>query len=190
MFSLFFGLWKYFFSKVEYYVLILGIDAAGKTTFLEKIKTLYTERAGLPPQRIVPTVGLNIGRIVVGSVKLLFWDLGGQSALRTIWDKYYSEAHALVFVVDAANETRLQEAKAAFEEVVNERHLAGVPVLLLANKKDLKNCVSKIELEERFHINSLHAHRCHVQPISAITGEGIREGIDWLVESLKTVHPV
>lgn len=31
MFSLFYGLWKYVFSKTEFHVLILGIDKAGKT---------------------------------------------------------------------------------------------------------------------------------------------------------------
>ena len=31
MFSLFYGLWKYLFSNIEFHVLILGIDKAGKT---------------------------------------------------------------------------------------------------------------------------------------------------------------
>ena len=47
-------------------------------TLLEKLKELYLNLEGLPPDRIVPTVGLNIGRIEVGNTKLVFWDLGGQ----------------------------------------------------------------------------------------------------------------
>ncbi|KAK1354685.1 hypothetical protein POM88_047941 [Heracleum sosnowskyi] len=62
MFSLFYGFWKYMFSKTEFHVLILGIDKAGKTTLLEKLKSQYSNVEGLPPDRIVPTVGLNIGR--------------------------------------------------------------------------------------------------------------------------------
>nr|GFB62602.1 ADP-ribosylation factor-related protein 1 [Tanacetum cinerariifolium] len=55
MFSLFYGLWKYLVSKTEFHVLILGIDKAGKTTLLEKLKTQYSSIEGLPPDRIVPT---------------------------------------------------------------------------------------------------------------------------------------
>lgn len=47
-------------------------------TLLEKLKTRYTNLEGLPPDRIVPTVGLNIGRVEVSNAKLVFWDLGGQ----------------------------------------------------------------------------------------------------------------
>uniref|UniRef100_F6HDE9 ADP-ribosylation factor-related protein 1 n=1 Tax=Vitis vinifera TaxID=29760 RepID=F6HDE9_VITVI len=82
MFSLFHGLWKYLFSKAEFHVLILGIDKAGKTTLLEKLKALYTNLEGLPPDRIVPTVGLNIGRVELSNTKLVFWDLGGQVCKR------------------------------------------------------------------------------------------------------------
>ena len=47
----------------------------------------------------------------MGNVKLIFWDLGGQSELRSIWDKYFRETHGLVFVVDSADPSRFNEAK-------------------------------------------------------------------------------
>lgn len=47
-------------------------------------------------------VGLNVGRLEVNGQSMVFWDLGGQTGLRSIWDKYYDESHAVVFVVDAA----------------------------------------------------------------------------------------
>ncbi|KAL4560488.1 hypothetical protein LXL04_032640 [Taraxacum kok-saghyz] len=113
MFSLFYGLWKYLVSKTEFHVVILGIDKAGKTTLFEKLKTQYSSLEGLPPDRIVPTVELNIGRIETSNSKLVFWDLGGQSGLRSIWEKYYEEAHAVIFVVDASCPSRFEESKSA-----------------------------------------------------------------------------
>eukprot|EP00268_Persea_americana_P002762 TRINITY_DN1084_c0_g1_i7.p1 TRINITY_DN1084_c0_g1~~TRINITY_DN1084_c0_g1_i7.p1 ORF type:complete len:127 (-),score=22.91 TRINITY_DN1084_c0_g1_i7:257-637(-) len=113
MFSLFYGLWEYVFSKTEFHVLILGIDKAGKTTLLEKLKTLYSNLQGLPPDRIVPTVGLNIGRVEASKTKLVFWDLGGQVGLRPIWEKYYEEAHGIIFVIDAACPSRFEDSKSA-----------------------------------------------------------------------------
>lgn len=77
MFGLLAGLWEYCFKKDELHVLILGVDKAGKTTLLEKMKSMYTDYMGLEPEKILPTVGLNVGRIEVHKSKLIFWDLGG-----------------------------------------------------------------------------------------------------------------
>ncbi|KAG5558542.1 hypothetical protein RHGRI_008474 [Rhododendron griersonianum] len=122
-------------SKTEFRVLILGIDKAGKTTLLEKLKAHYSNLEGLPPDRIVPTVGLNIGRVEVLNSKLVFWDLGGQLGLRSIWEKYYEEAHAVVFVVDAACPLRFEDSKSALEKVLRHEDLRGAPLLILANKQ-------------------------------------------------------
>jgi len=101
------------FTKDEFRVLILGVDKAGKTTLLEKLKSIYLKGGGLPPDRVVPTVGLNIGRIEDANAKLVFWDLGGQVGLRAIWEKYYEEAHAIMYVIDAATASSFEDAKSA-----------------------------------------------------------------------------
>lgn len=111
-FSLIVGFWRLFFRKEEFQILILGIDRAGKTvirrvrqlsyesismrhpshlpcmqTLLEQLKAIYTGLDPLPPSKIPPTVGLNIGRMQVSRAKLIFWDLGGSSSLRSLWEK-------------------------------------------------------------------------------------------------------
>ena len=75
---------------------------AGKTTLLERLKTIYTDFPGLEADKILPTVGLNVGRLEAMKSALMFWDLGGQTGLRSIWDKYYLESHAIIYVVDAS----------------------------------------------------------------------------------------
>lgn len=96
-------------------ILILGLDNAGKSTLLEMIKSLYTATL-FQPDNIRPTIGQNIGRVTVGDTNklvLAFWDLGGQEGLRKIWEEYYRESEALIFVVDATDKGRIEECKDA-----------------------------------------------------------------------------
>ncbi|XP_017700590.2 ADP-ribosylation factor-related protein 1-like isoform X2 [Phoenix dactylifera] len=173
MFSLFYGLWKYLFSKTEYRILILGIDKAGKTTLLEKLKSLYSNSEGLPPDRIVPTVGLNIGRIEASNAKLVFWDLGGQIGLRTIWEKYYEEAHAIIYVIDTACPSLFEDSKSALEKVLRHGDLQGAPLLILANKQDLPGAVSAEELARYLDLKELDGRLCMFEAVSAYDGNGV-----------------
>ncbi|KAA8533746.1 hypothetical protein F0562_031263 [Nyssa sinensis] len=182
MFSLFYGLWKHLFSKTEFHVLILGIDKAGKTTLLEKLKAQYSNVEGLPPDRIVPTVGLNIGRVEASNTKLVFWDLGGQLGLRSIWEKYYEEAHAVIYVVDAACPFRFEDSKSALEKVLRHEDLQGAPLLILANKQDLAEAVSAEELAQYLDLKKLDERVFTFEAVSAYDGMGIKESIVWLVE--------
>ncbi|KAL2540140.1 GTP-binding protein 1 [Abeliophyllum distichum] len=185
MFSLFYGLWQYVFSKMEFHILILGIDKAGKTTVLEKLKSQYSNLEGLPPDRIVPTVGLNIGRIELSNTKLVFWDLGGQPGLRSIWEKYYEEAHALIYVVDAASPSRFEDSKSALEKVLLHEDLQGAPLLILANKQDLAEAVSVEELSRYLDLKKLDERLYTFQAVSAIDGLGIKESVNWLVDAME-----
>lgn len=106
MFSLLYGFWEYIVRKEELRVLILGLDKAGKTNLLERLKTLYTGSPGLDQDKILPTVGLNVGHLDINKNQLLLWDLGGQAGLRSIWDKYYADTHGVIFVVDSTAESR------------------------------------------------------------------------------------
>ena len=125
MFSLFGGCYEYLVRKEELHILIVGLDHAGKTALLERLKTLYTDSPELEAEKILPTVGLNIGRFEAHGSPLVLWDLGGQAGLRSIWDKYYGEAHALLYVVDATDPGRLEEAKTALHRALGARGFCG-----------------------------------------------------------------
>uniref|UniRef100_A0A0K2TEV9 ADP-ribosylation factor-related protein 1 n=1 Tax=Lepeophtheirus salmonis TaxID=72036 RepID=A0A0K2TEV9_LEPSM len=135
MYSLINGAYKYLTEKDEYYVLILGLDNAGKTTFLESAKAKFSlDRKKksvfkINPAKITTTVGLNIGRIEVNSVRLNFWDLGGQSELQSLWDKYYAECHAIIYTIDSNDRERISESKVSFDSMISNENLKGVPLL-------------------------------------------------------------
>ena len=94
---------------------------------LEQIKTLYNPIPGMPPDKIGPTVGQNsmflfirfktycqVGKISLPSTTLHFFDLGGQRDIRSIWPRYYDECHAVLFVLDACDQSRLSETWQVF----------------------------------------------------------------------------
>ncbi|XP_023598309.1 ADP-ribosylation factor-related protein 1 isoform X1 [Trichechus manatus latirostris] len=135
MYTLLSGLYKYVFQKDEYCILILGLDNAGKTTFLEQSKTRFNKHyKGMSLSKITTTVGLNIGTVDVGKARLMFWDLGGQEELQSLWDKYYAECHGVIYVIDSTDEERLSESKQAFDLPLDPRHQDSLQRLYLQDR--------------------------------------------------------
>lgn len=140
---------------------------------MEQLKKEYSDsKKGLPPDRIAPTVGQNIGHITINGVLLRLWDIGGQENLRSMWESYYKDAHAVVFVVDSADRERLEECKAALETVVTNEETEGVPILMLANKQDKEDRMEVEDIKEIFNViaEKMGARDSRVLPISALTG--------------------
>ncbi|XP_020837267.1 ADP-ribosylation factor-related protein 1 isoform X1 [Phascolarctos cinereus] len=192
MYTLLSGLYKYMFRRDEYCILILGLDNAGKTTFLEQTKTRFNRNyKGMSLSKITTTVGLNIGTIDVGKARLMFWDLGGQEELQSLWDKYYAESHGVIYVIDSTDEERLSETKRAFEKMITSEALEGVPILVLANKQDVETCLSIPDIKTAFSdcINKIGKRDCLTQACSALTGKGVNEGIEWMVKCVvRNIH--
>jgi len=65
--------------------------------------------------------------------------MSGQSKYRSLWEQYYEESEAIIFVIDSADRLRIRVAKNELEELlrnptINKRSL---PILFYANKMDL-----------------------------------------------------
>lgn len=207
MYHLITGFYRQLTRKDEYNVLILGLDDAGKSTFLETAKTKFTKGyKGMNLKFITTTVGLNIGEIVVSGVKMSFWDLGGQKELQSLWDKvrihvifhsifinfhgifqYYDECHGVIYVIDSNDRDRMNESKELFDRMIKNEYLSGVPLLILANKQDLEDCMGVREIKPVFNQQGhlIGRRDCLTIPTSGLTGEGVDEAIIWLVEALK-----
>uniref|UniRef100_A0A224XX01 ADP-ribosylation factor-related protein 1 n=1 Tax=Panstrongylus lignarius TaxID=156445 RepID=A0A224XX01_9HEMI len=188
MYTLLSGFYKYLVQKNEYCVLILGLDNAGKTTYLEAAKTkIIKNYKGINPNKITTTVGLNIGKIDVSGIRLNFWDLGGQEELQSLWDKYYAESHAIIYIVDSSDRDRIEESKETFDKMISSENLLGVPLLVLANKQDIVDCMGVREVKPIFKKNGhlIGRRDCMVMPVSALNGDGVDEGIKWLVDCIK-----
>lgn len=186
MFSLFYGLWELWSRKDELHILMIGLDQAGKTTALEKIKGTFSDLPGMDPDKILPTVGLNVGKIdFSSSIKLILWDLGGQIGLRNIWDKYYSDCHGILFVVDASKPDRFEEAKIALDKPLGSRETFGAPVLVMANKCDVPTALSAEEVASSLGLSAVTSRPHKVLRVSSHSGQGVADGLSWLVSAVQ-----
>lgn len=95
-----------------------------------------------PIHKLRPTVGMNLGKLDACGCKCSFWDLGGAEKMRPLWKRYYSDADAIVFVVDASPtedaKIKIVEARDAFFGMRNNESLQqDIPIMVFANKLDL-----------------------------------------------------
>jgi ADP-ribosylation factor related protein 1 len=104
-------------TKPKLNVLIVGLDYSGKTTLLEKVKSKFGKLPSIPPEKIPPTIGMNLAKLQYAGHEVIIWDLGGQIKMRNIWENYYDDANAIIFVVDSTDIMRLEEAKLAYGEI-------------------------------------------------------------------------
>lgn len=111
-------------------ILLLGLDNAGKTTILKK---LSDEDAS----HTMPTQGFNIKSVEHAGFKLHVWDIGGQKTIRPYWRNYFDSTNALIYVIDSADKNRFEESGEELSQLLEEEKLAGVTLLVLANKQDL-----------------------------------------------------
>ncbi|KAJ2666301.1 ADP-ribosylation factor protein 3 [Coemansia sp. RSA 1199] len=183
MYTLVSGAYRYLTRSDEYTVLILGLDNAGKTTLLETLKHLYTGILGMDPQKIQPTVGVNIVRAHQPKRTIRFVDLGGQKDLRGIWTSYYTDAHALVFVVDSSDLPRMGEASRVLRELAQCAELQSVPIVVVANKVDASGVENVVLVKEIVNnvADEFGVRDVRVVGVSGRDAVGVRDAVDWLL---------
>ncbi|KAF2362644.1 Small GTP-binding protein domain [Trinorchestia longiramus] len=171
-------LFRLVYGKNHCRILMVGLDGAGKTTILYKMKLGEV-------MTTIPTIGFNVETVEYKNLELTVWDVGGQEMLRSLWRHYYQNANAVIFVVDSSDTSRFSEAKKELHITLESDELRDVPVLVWANKQDMPGSVSADTLGQQLHLNALgtRPHRC--QAATAITHDGLIEGLEWLAQNIK-----
>ncbi|XP_045474412.1 ADP-ribosylation factor-like protein 3 isoform X2 [Harmonia axyridis] len=134
---------------------------------------------------VTPTAGFNIKSVVSDGFKLNVWDIGGQRKIRPYWKNYFENTDVLIYVVDSSDKKRLEETGIELFELLGENKLEEVPLLVYANKQDLPNSLASSELAEALGLHSIKDRGWQIQACTAITGEGIKEGMEWACKSVK-----
>ncbi|KAF4688969.1 hypothetical protein FOZ60_002217 [Perkinsus olseni] len=155
-------------------ILVLGLDNAGKTTILRKLSDEDITQ-------VMPTQGFNIKSLVRDGFKLNVWDIGGQKTIRPYWSNYFEATDGLVFVIDSADRRRLEESGKELNELLQEDKLGGTALLVFANKQDLLQALPANEISEALHLDNIRDRTWTIQACSAKSGEGVQDGMEWLV---------
>lgn len=165
------------FGKKQMRILMVGLDAAGKTTILYKLKLGEIVTT-------IPTIGFNVETVEYKNICFTVWDVGGQDKIRPLWRHYFQNTQGLIFVVDSNDRERIDEAKSELERMLEEDELRDAIILVFANKQDLPNAMSASELTEKLGLTSLRNRKWYIQATCATQGTGLYEGLDWLSNQL------
>nr|KYP62550.1 ADP-ribosylation factor 1 [Cajanus cajan] len=189
------------FAKKEMRILMVGLDAAGKTTILYKLKLGEIVTT-------IPTIGFNVETVEYKNISFTVWDVGGQDKIRPLWRHYFQNTQGLIFVVDSNDRDRVVEARDELHRMLNERgariffmnknfhanlisyygqdELRDAVLLVFANKQDLPNAMNAAEITDRLGLNSLRQRHWYIQSTCATSGEGLYEGLDWLSNNISS----
>lgn len=167
---------KLIWAKTEIRILILGLDNAGKTTLLYRLKIGEVVTT-------IPTIGFNVESVTYKNLNFNVWDLGGQTSIRPYWRCYYANTAAVVFVIDSTDVERLETAAGELKAMLEEEELRDSALLVFANKQDQPGARGAGEISEALRLGELKDRNWSIMACSAIDGKGVNEGMDWLVVS-------
>jgi ADP-ribosylation factor protein 1 len=166
------------FSRREMRILMVGLDAAGKTTILYKLKLGEIVTT-------IPTIGFNVENVEYKNIAFTVWDVGGQDKIRPLWRHYYQNTQGIIFVIDSNDRERISEAREELQRMLNEDELRDALLLIFANKQDLPNAMNASEITDKLGLQSLRQRTWYIQSTCATSGDGLYEGLEWLSTNLK-----
>lgn len=164
-------------SKRQVRVLFLGLDAAGKTTMLYRMKLGEVVTT-------IPTIGFNVETVTYKKFDLNVWDVGGRDKMRPLFRHYFANTDALVWVLDSNDRDRVGDSREELHRFLKEDELRDSHLLVLANKQDLPSAMSVDEIREKLELETLRNRRVQIIPTVATTGEGIYEALEWITDAL------
>ncbi|CAH8456879.1 unnamed protein product [Schistosoma guineensis] len=175
--GVFSNLFSRLFGKKEVRILMVGLDAAGKTTILYRLKLGEVVTT-------IPTIGFNVETVEYRNISFTVWDVGGQDKIRPLWRHYFQNTQGLIFVVDSNDTDRIGEAKDELFRMLQEDELRDTLLLVFANKQDLPNALKPTELTDKLGLHQLRNRTWYIQGTCATNSSGLFEGLDWLCQNL------
>jgi ADP-ribosylation factor-like protein 6 len=166
-------------------VLVVGLDNSGKTTLINHLKA---PGAASSVDEVTPTVGFQMEAFSQGNINFNVYDMSGQSRYRTLWEHYYSDVQAIIFVLDSTDKLRMCVAQEELNTLLahNDIKRSLCPMLFFANKTDSMDALTPAECMEAMGLFNIRDRPWHMTASNAITGSGVPGGIEWLSEEIRS----
>jgi ADP-ribosylation factor-like protein 6 len=162
-------------------IIVVGLDNSGKTTLIERLKAKSRQS-----HDVAPTVGFSVEEFDYGGLTFTVFDMSGAGKYRMLWEQYYADVRAVIYVVDAADRLRLVVAKDELDAMLGHASMGRrVPLLFFANKKDLPAAMPPTEIASTLALDRIKDRPWHIAASNALAGEGVEAGLDWLAQKIK-----
>ncbi|XP_053671858.1 ADP-ribosylation factor-like protein 8 [Anopheles nili] len=171
---------KSLFWKEEMELTLVGLQYSGKTTFVNVIAS------GQFCEDMIPTVGFNMRKVTKGNVTIKVWDIGGQPRFRSMWERYCRGVNAIVYMVDAADLDKMEASRNELHSLLDKPQLAGIPVLVLGNKRDIPGALEETGLIDRMNLSSIQDREICCYSISCKEKDNIDITLQWLIAHSKS----
>ncbi|KAH7127276.1 ADP-ribosylation factor 1-like protein [Dactylonectria macrodidyma] len=164
-------------------ILLCGLDNAGKSALL-----LRLQRGEFV--KTTPTDYYHMGLVKCrGDIRAFeLCDVSGQERMRPAWKVFFKGMRGVIFVIDSTDDTRLIEAGPELWRVAKAEELHRVPILIIANKQDLASSMSASEIAHKLDLDGLADRAFYTQPTSLVTGDGLHQGMKWLLQEIQRGH--
>lgn len=133
---------------------------------------------------VAPTLGFKITTFKYEPYTLNIWDVGGQKSLRSYWKNYFEATDGLIWVVDCADQAKMETCRTELHGLLKEERLAGASLLVLANKQDLPGALKADQIIKNLGLVEIKTHSWAIFPVSAVSNENILEPFEWLVKDI------
>lgn len=153
-------------------VLVLGLDKAGKSTFVSALcgRQVQVDYA--------PTQGFAVVTTTIGNKALNFWEVGGALNLRQHWDHYIEGTQVLIYIIDSSSLDTVNVAKVELWSLVEaNKYLETIPWLIIASKQDLPGAMSPEELRELLNIPQVPKKPEKIVIGMELPAKGLKKGI-------------
>ncbi|OUM60783.1 hypothetical protein PIROE2DRAFT_13373 [Piromyces sp. E2] len=158
-------------------IVMWGMDACGKTTILYKnILKIHKE--------IFPTYNLNLEKGKINNKLINFIEIGGGYKINELKKQYLKEnISGVIYVIDVTNKNPSQYCQKEFKSFMELKQLENIPVAVFLHKQDLDDKLTREEIQELYLFDQIPLRKYKFFETSSVTGEGIAEGINWIIDN-------
>ncbi|XP_034105807.1 ADP-ribosylation factor-like protein 6 isoform X2 [Drosophila nasuta] len=169
-------------KKDKMTILVLGLNNSGKSTIVNHFKKSNEQSAIM-----VPTVGFLVEQFYTMGVSIKAMDMSGATRYRNLWEHQFKNCQGIIYVIDSSDRMRFVVVKDELDIVLQHPDLCNrtVPILFYGNKSDLEDSLSNVKIAAALGLDNIKDKPWHICSSNAISGEGLDEGVQWLVQQIR-----